>query len=312
MRRSTRGWHMSEVRAAAAAALPGQRVPEMLGPRFLPGGAFVRRLGRRGTLIAGGGMLAAILLASVFAAQITPYDPIAQNLRNTLQPPGLAHPFGTDNFGRDVFSRVLHAARTDIQIGFFCVLFPWLLGSLLGAVAGYLGGLVDTVVMRTVDTFMAFPFLIMAIGVIAVLGPGVTSMYVALTLSGWSMYARIVRAEVLVARRSDYVLAARAMGYSDARIVLRHILPNVVTPTIIFAVTSMVLVILATVTLSFLGLGLPPPTPTWGTMIAEGRNFIFTAWWMVTLPGLAIVVTGLALSLLGDGVADLLRGESSR
>lgn len=305
---------MSEARAPAAGAepLPGQRVPEMLGPRFLPRGAFVRRIGRRGTLVAGGGMLAVILLASIFAEYVTPYDPIEQNLRNTLRPPSLVHPFGTDNFGRDVFSRVLHAARVDIQIGVLCVLFPWLLGSLLGAIAGYVGGLVDTVVMRTVDTFMAFPFLIMAIGVIAVLGPGVTSMYIALTLSGWSMYARIVRAEVLVARRSDYVLAARALGYRDSRIVLRHILPNVITPTIIFAMTSMVLVILSTVTLSFLGLGLPPPTPTWGTMIAEGRNFIFTAWWMVTLPGIAIVVVGLALSLLGDGIADLLRGEGSR
>lgn len=284
---------------------------EPLGPRPAPR-SFVRVLGRRATLVTGGGLLAAILLASLFASHLTPYDPIVQDLRNTLQPPSLAHPFGTDNFGRDVFARVLHAAKTDIRIGFLCVLFPWIIGSLLGAIAGYVGGIVDTVVMRTVDTFMAFPFLIMAIGVIAVLGPGVTSMYIALTLSGWSMYARIVRAEVLVARKSAYVMAAQALGYTDARILLRHVLPNVITPTIIFAVTSMVLVILSTITLSFLGLGLPPPQPTWGTMIAEARNFIFTAWWMITLPGLAIVVTGLALSLLGDGIADLLRGGQGR
>ena len=282
-----------------------------LGP-LAPRGAFVRAIGRRGTLLIGGGLILAILLASIFATWITPYDPITQNLRNTLRPPGWTHPFGTDNYGRDVFSRVLHAAKTDIRIGFLCVLFPWIIGSILGAIAGYLGGIVDTIVMRTVDTFTAFPFLIMAIGVIAVLGPGTTSMYIALTLSGWSIYARIVRAEVLVARKSDYVLAARALGYADARILLRHILPNVITPTVIFAMTSMVLVILSTVTLSFLGLGLPPPQPTWGTMIAEGRSFIFTAWWMVTLPGFAIVLVGLALSLFGDGVADLLRGEGSR
>lgn len=257
-------------------------------------------------------MLTIILLASLFASDISPYDPIAQNLRNTLQPPSLTHPFGTDNFGRDIFSRVLHAAKVDVTIGFLCVLFPWILGSILGAIAGYVGGMIDTIVMRTVDTFMAFPFLIMAIGAIAVLGPGVTSMCIALTLSGWSIYARIVRAEVLVARKSDYVLAARALGYPDTRILLRHILPNVITPTIIFAVTSMVLVILSTVTLSFLGLGIPPPAPTWGSMIAEGKNFIFTAWWIITLPGIAIVVVGLALSLLGDGVAALLRGESGR
>jgi peptide/nickel transport system permease protein len=290
---------------------PSAGVNSPLGP-LAPRGAFVRVIGRRGTLLVGGGLIIAILLASIFASWLTPYDPITQNLRNTLRPPSWIHPFGTDNYGRDVFSRVLHAAKTDIRIGFFCVLFPWIIGSVLGAIAGYLGGLVDTIVMRTVDTFTAFPFLIMAIGVIAVLGPGTTSMYIALTLSGWSIYARIVRAEVLVARKSDYVLAARALGYGDTRILLRHILPNVITPTVIFAMTSMVLVILSTVTLSFLGLGLPPPQPTWGTMIAEGRSFIFTAWWMVTLPGLAIVLVGLALSLFGDGVADLLRGEASR
>lgn len=297
--------------ATSAHAEESGRAAAVHGP-LAPRGAFVRLMGRRGALVVGAVLLAVILLASIFANWITPYDPITQNLRNTLRPPSWAHPFGTDNFGRDVFSRVLHAAKLDVRIGFFCVLFPWILGSVLGAIAGYVGGIVDTVVMRTVDTFTAFPFLIMAIGVIAVLGPGITSMYIALTLSGWSIYARIVRAEVLVARKSEYVLAARALGYNDVRILLRHILPNVITPTVIFAMTSIVLVILSTVTLSFLGLGVPPPTPTWGTMIAEGKSFIFTAWWMVTLPGLAIVVVGLALSLLGDGVADVLRGEGSR
>jgi peptide/nickel transport system permease protein len=294
---------MTEARAGG----PALRAPGL--PRT---GDLVRMLGRRATLTVGGGLLTLIVLASIFADHITPYDPIAQNLRNTLRPPSWDHPFGTDNFGRDVFSRVLHAAKLDIRIGVLCVFFPWALGSVLGAVAGYLGGIVDTIVMRLVDTFTAFPFLITAIGAIAVLGPGVTSMYIALTISGWSIYARIVRAEVLVARRSDYVLAARALGYSDLRILLRHILPNVVTPTVIFAMTSIVLVILSTVTLSFLGLGVPPPTPTWGTMIAEGRSFIFTSWWMVTLPGLAIVLVGLCLSLVGDGVADLLRGGDRR
>jgi peptide/nickel transport system permease protein len=208
-----------------------------------------------------------------------------------------------------VFTRVLYAAQIDLRIGFLCVFFPWVLGSVLGALAGYFGGIADTVIMRTVDTFTAFPFLVMAIGVIAILGPGVTSLYIALTLAGWSMYARIVRAEVLVAKRSEYVLAARALGYSHARIMFRHILPNVITPAIIFAMTDIILVILSTTTLAFLGLGLPPPTPTWGTMIAEGKNFIFTAWWMVTLPGLAIVLVGVALSLFGDGVADWLRNR---
>lgn len=270
-------------------------------------GALVRLVGQRGAMGAGAVILTLFIGASLLAPWISPYDPVDQNLRGALKPPSWEHLFGTDNFGRDVFTRVLYAAKIDLRIGFLCVFFPWVLGTILGALAGYFGGFVDTVIMRTVDTFTAFPFLIMAIGVIAVLGPGVTSMYIALTLAGWSMYARIVRAEVLVVKRAEYILAARALGYSHARILARHVLPNIITPTIIFAMTDIVLVILSTTTLAFLGLGLPPPTPTWGTMIAEGRSFIFTAWWMVTLPGLAIVVVGIALSLLGDGIADWLR-----
>ena len=262
---------------------------------------------RHAGLIVGATLLGAILLASLFASVISPYDPLQQDLRNTLQPPGWAHPFGTDNFGRDILSRVLHAAQLDLMIGFLCVVFPWILGTALGAMAGYFGGLVDTITMRVVDTFSAFPFLIMVIGIIAILGPGLVSMYVALTLAGWPMYARLVRAEVLVVKKAEYVLAARALGYQHGRIMFRHILPNVITPTIIFAMTDIVLVILSTTSLSFLGLGVQPPMAEWGIMISEGKGFILTAWWMVTLPGLAIVLVGLALSLLGDGIAKLLR-----
>jgi peptide/nickel transport system permease protein len=258
-------------------------------------------------LVTGAVILAVILLASIFASWIWPHDPLEQNLRNTLQPPSLAHPFGTDNFGRDIFSRVLHAAKLDLMIGFLCVFFPWLLGIVLGGIAGYFGGLTDSIIMRVVDTFSAFPFLVMVIGIIAIIGPGLTSLYIALTLAGWSMYARIVRAEVLVVRQAEYVLAARALGFGHVRIMFRHILPNVITPTIIFAMTDIVLVILSTTSLSFLGLGVQPPAPEWGIIISEGKGFILTAWWMVTLPGLAIVIVGLALSLFGDGVAKWLR-----
>lgn len=264
-------------------------------------------LGPNRGLYLGATILALILTASLFAGYLTPYDPIEQNLRDTLQPPSLAHWFGTDNFGRDIFSRVLHAAKLDLIIGFLCVVFPWMLGIALGGVAGYFGGLADTIIMRMVDTFTAFPFLIMVIGIIAILGPGLFGMYVALTLAGWSIYARIVRAEVLVIKKAEYVLAARALGYGHGRILFRHVLPNVITPTVIFAMTDMVLVILSTTSLSFLGLGVQPPTPEWGVMIAEGRGFILSAWWMVTLPGLAIVLVGVALSLFGDGVARRLR-----
>jgi peptide/nickel transport system permease protein len=262
---------------------------------------------QHGGLIVGAAILGVILVASLFADAISPYGPLQQNLRNTLQPPSWAHLFGTDNFGRDIFTRVLHAAKLDLMIAFLCVFFPWVLGTALGALAGYFGGIVETIVMRVVDTFSAFPFLVMAIGIIAVIGPGLTSLYIALTLAGWSIYARIVRAEVLVVRQSEYVLAARALGYGHLRIMFGHILPNVITPTIIFAMTDIVLVILSTVSLSFLGLGVQPPTAEWGIMLNEAKGFILTAWWMVTLPGIVIVIVGLSLSLVGDGIARLLR-----
>jgi peptide/nickel transport system permease protein len=260
-------------------------------------------------LIFGAAVLLTILVASIFAGQISPHDPIAQNLSNTLRPPSTEHPFGTDNFGRDIFSRVLHAAKLDLMIGVLCVLFPMIIGVLLGCLAGYLGGHTDTVIMRTVDTFTAFPFLVLVIAIIAIMGPGLYSMFVALTLAGWSAYTRIVRGEILVVKRAEYIQAARALGYSRSRIMFRHVLPNVVSPAVIFAMADIVLVILSTTALSFLGLGVQPPTPEWGSMIAEGRVYMMTAWWLVTLPGLAIVAVGLALSFFGDGLADLLRTE---
>jgi peptide/nickel transport system permease protein len=283
------------------------------GTRRQTGGWLTRwgspRWVRQLSLVTGASILLVVLFCSIFAAQISPYPPNQQNLANTLQPPSTEHPFGTDNFGRDVFSRTLHAAKLDVMIGVLCVLFPWIIGVLLGCLAGYLGGAADTVIMRTVDVFTAFPFLVLVIAIIAILGPGLTSMYVALTLAGWTAYTRIVRGEILVVKKSEFIQAARALGYGNLRIMLRHILPNVVTPAVIFAMADIVLVILSTTALSFLGLGVQPPTPEWGSMIAEGRTFMMTAWWMVTFPGLAIMVVGLGFSLLGDGLADLLRAE---
>jgi len=264
---------------------------------------------RQHSLMIGAISLCAFLLASIFAGQISPYDPIAQNLSNTLRPLSLEHPFGTDNFGRDIFSRVLHAAKLDVMVGVLCVLFPLLIGVSLGCIAGYFGGGAETVIMRLVDTFTAFPFLVLVIAIIAILGPGLISMVVALTLAGWRAYTRIVRGEILVVKRSEYIQAARALGFSIPRIMFRHVLPNVISPAIVFAAADIILVILSTTALSFLGLGVQPPTPEWGSMIAEGRVYIMTAWWLVTMPGLAIVFVGLALSFVGDGLADLLRTE---
>lgn len=263
----------------------------------------------KATLIVGALLMAGFLVLAFFPGQIAPYDPVEFDYSAILQPPSRDHLFGTDNFGRDVFSRTLHAAKLDMTIGVLCVLFPWIIGVLLGCLAGYLGGITDTIIMRTVDVFTAFPFLVLVIAIIAILGPGLVSMFVALTLAGWTAYTRIVRGEILVLKKSEFIQAARALGYSNTRIMLRHILPNVVTPALIFAMADIILVILSTTALSFLGLGVQPPTPEWGSMIAEGRTFIMTAWWMVTFPGLAIMLVGLGFSLFGDGLADLLRTE---
>jgi peptide/nickel transport system permease protein len=185
------------------------------------------------------------------------------------------------------------------------------LGTVLGSVAGYFGGWVDIIIMRLVDIVVAFPFFVLVIALVFVLGPGQKSIYVAITLVGWVSYARIIRGEILVAKRQEYVLAAQSGGLSSLRIMGRHLLPNVITQAIVYAMSDIVQDILAIVTLSYLGLGIQPPTPDWGTMISDGQNFLTTHWQLTTIPGLAVVITGLALSLIGDGLADLLRSGHS-
>lgn len=261
------------------------------------------------SMVVGAVMLVIILAASFLTSWFSPHTPIAQDLTNTLEPPSLAYPFGTDNYGRDIFTRVMVAAQLDMQIAFISILFPFIIGVTLGCLSGYLGGIVDTIVMRTVDIISAFPFMVLVIAIIAMLGPGLESMYVALTLVVWRSYARIVRGEILVLKKSEYVMAARALSFGNFRIMFRHILPNVVTPAIVFAMSDVVLILLSTTSLSFLGLGVQPPTAEWGNMVAEGRIYMTTAWWMITFPGLAIVTVGVALSLFGDGLVNLLRTE---
>jgi len=250
-----------------------------------------------------GGIIALSLLAPVISA----FDPIKPDYGQALKPPSATHLFGTDNFGRDIFTRTLYAARIDLQLGFFSVIFAWLLGNALGLLAGFFGGKVDALVMRLLDTVVAFPFLVLQIGIVAMLGPGVKNMYIGLTLVGWTAYTRLVRGEILVVRKLEYMDAARALGYRPRRQILRHALPNVITPTITFAMSDIVLCILSATALSFLGLGVQPPDPEWGQMITEGKTYLAQQWWMVTFPGLAIVLTGVGLSLLGDGLADHLR-----
>src|SRR5713226_270505 len=265
----------------------------------------LQKIGLNPTLLAGLVLLTLVVLVAISAPLLTPYDPIVQSLGDAFQPPlSPDHILGTDNFGRDMWSRIVYGTRLDLQIGLFSVLVPFVFGSLTGIATGYLGGWLDTFFMRVVDVLMAFPFLILVVAIMSILGPGLGNLYIAFGLVGWIPYARISRGETLAARNLEYVQAARTIGCTTQRIMLRHILPNVIGPGLVYVFTGMVLAILIGATLSYLGLGPQPPTPEWGAMIAAGRQFLLQAWWLTALPGLALLVLGVALSLIGDGLAD--------
>jgi peptide/nickel transport system permease protein len=261
---------------------------------------------RNGTLVAGIVVVGGLVLVAILAPWLTPYSPVNQNLVDALQGPSAAHWLGTDQFGRDVLTRVIWSTRVDLRIGFLAVLIPFVAGSILGGLAGYFGGWLDVVVMRLVDIFFAFPFYVMVIALVFVLGAGETSIYLAIATVSWVSYAKIVRGEVLVAKQQDWVTAARLGGFSHLRVLARHIGPNVLSQAIIYAMSDIVQDIMAIVTLGYLGLGIAPPTAEWGSMIADGQQFITTQWQQATIPGLAVVITSLGLSWLGDGLSDLL------
>jgi peptide/nickel transport system permease protein len=265
--------------------------------------------GRAKTII-GGAIVGLTVLVALLAPLIAPYGPDDQDLLSALSPPTWSHPFGTDQFGRDVLSRTLFAARLDLQIAFIATVFCFVLGVLLGLGGGYFGGVADQLVGRLVDLVIAFPSIVFIIALIAFLGNSMTSLYIALTVTGWTAYTRILRGEVLTVKSLPYVASARALGYKNGRIIFRHVLPNVVTPAGLFWITDMVGTILLVTSLSYLGLGPQPPTAEWGAMIAEARPFLLEAWWIPLFPGLAIMVTGIGLALLGDGLADRLRPEA--
>ena len=262
---------------------------------------------RSRNLILGAVMIACIVAVAVFAPSIAPHGPQDTDYSARLIPPSREHLFGTDNLGRDIFSRVLYGASIDLQVGIISVLPPFLIGTLLGCLAGYYGGRIDNVVMRAADVIQAFPFLILIIAIVAVLGIGLTSVYIAVALVAWVSYARLIRGEILVAKNQEYVDAARSLGGSDGRVIARHLLPNVITSALVFATTDVVLYIVLVTSLSYLGLAARPPSPEWGAMITEGRTFMASAWWISLFPGLAVVVTGIAFSVFGDGLADALR-----
>ncbi|WP_210308051.1 ABC transporter permease [Mesorhizobium huakuii] len=262
------------------------------------------------TLIIGGAVTLAWIILATLAPVLTSFDPIKVDVMQALKPPGAEHWFGTDAIGRDVLVRTLFAARCDLAMAFFGVVGPIVLGTIIGLIAGYLGGRIDAVLMRILEVTVSFPYFVLVIAIVAVLGPGLKSYFISLTLVNWVSYARLVRSQAMVLRGADFVLAARGMGFGHSRIMLFHILPNAIVPSIVFVMTDAVLAIVLGSSLGFLGLGVQPPTPEWGAMIADGQTYLTTAWWIAIFPGVAICLLALGLSLTADGLARLLNTES--
>ncbi len=265
-----------------------------------------RRLRRSWSLVAGAIVLSLVVLSAIFAPQISPYDPIDQDFASQLLPPSASHLFGTDEFGRDIFSRVVFGARVALQVGVLADAIAVALGVLLGVAAGFFAGWLDAIITRLIDVMLAFPYLLLAMIVVAILGPGLTNAMVAIAIVYTPRIARVVRGVVLSVKEQDFVEAARGTGTGSLRILARHILPNIVSPIIVMATLTVGFMIVETAGLSFLGLGASPPTPEWGSMLATGRSFMLTAPWIATFPGLAILVTVVAFNLMGDGLRDLL------
>jgi len=250
--------------------------------------------------------------AALLAPQIAPWDPGRQVLLKRLRPPmwearGLReHPLGTDHLGRDILSRILYGGRISLGVGLSAVTLSCLIGVTLGLLAGFHGGRTDAFIMRVVDVFLAIPYILLAMGVVFALGPSLLNVIVVMAVTRWVQFARIVRADVLSIREREFVSGARARGSRSLRLLLRHVLPNALTPIIVIATLELAFMIIYESALSFLGLGVQPPTPTWGWMLSDGRNYVATAWWLATFPGLAIMLTVLAVNLLGDWLRDTL------
>ena len=277
------------------------------GTGMLPSAPARRRLKATPTFVIGATIIAVSLLLAIFPQYLSPYNPTAFDYKAVLKRPSFAHPFGTDNFGRDILTRTIWAYRVDMQIALFCTLVPVIFGTLVGAIVGYCGGWLESLFGRIVDGIITFPFLVLVIAIVAVLGPGLLNLYIAVSVVGWVFYAKLIVAEFQVQKRLDYAAAARVMGYSTTRIILRHLLPNAITGALVYWMTDMALSILLGSSLGYLGLGAQPPTAEWGVLIADGKNYMKTAWWISIFPGIAIVLTGLGFSLLGDGLSDMLR-----
>jgi peptide/nickel transport system permease protein len=301
----------SSIPASAAAEAPG------VAAQAAAAGRRARRT--RALTLAGAGFVVLLVLLAGAAPWIAPHDPLRQSLRARLHAPtleaadGHARLLGTDHLGRDVLSRVIYGARVSLLVGFAAVIVGGLVGSALGLLAGFRGGWTDSVIMTLADAQLAFPFILLAIGIIAVLGPSFPTLIVVIGLSGWVAYARVLRSQVLSLRSREFVDAIHALGGSVPRILLRHIVPNVLSSLVVIATLELARAIVLEATLSFLGLGIQPPTPSWGGMVHEGREYLDTAWWISTCPGLILMATSIVVSRTGDWLRDLLdptlRGE---
>lgn len=277
-----------------------------LKPFLLNAVAFIARLGRNFSSAFGLVVIGALLVTALFAPWIATHDPLAQNLSNVLRPPGDGHLFGTDELGRDVFSRVVYGSRITLRIIFLVSIIVGPIGLLIGTVSGYLGGWYDTVMMRITDIFLSFPGLILSLAFVAALGPDLNNAIIAIAITSWPPIARLARAETLTFRSADYVSAARIQGASPLRIIVKSIMPMCMPSVLVRVTLSMATVILTAAGLGFLGLGAQPPAPEWGAMMATGRRYMLDSWWLVTFPGAAILLVSLAFNLVGDGLRDAL------
>jgi peptide/nickel transport system permease protein len=257
-------------------------------------------------------MVLGVIFSAVLAPWISPHDPILQDVEKRLFPPMWqegADPnylLGTDHLGRDIVSRLIYGARISIVVSVSAVALSAMLGTLIGLFSGYYGGKVDNIFMRIADVQLAFPFILLAIAIIAVLGPNLQNIILTMAITGWVIYARVVRAEVLSLREKEFITSVRALGGSNGRIIFKHLFPNVVPPIIVIVTLEMARMIIMEAALSFLGLGIQPPTPTWGGMLADGRVYLVTSWWLATFPGLVIMLVVLGINLLGNWLRDML------
>jgi peptide/nickel transport system permease protein len=299
---------MTTLRAWLQDPSPTSRRQARLGQMWL---AWLR-IRRNRLAMAGLVIVSILLLVAALAPWIAPHDPFVQNLGNRLKPPGTpGYWLGTDDFGRDILSRIIHGARITLYIIALVAVTAPVLGLLVGTVSGYFGGWIDAVLMRLTDIFLAFPRLILALALVAVLGPGIENAVLAIALTAWPPYARVARAETLTIRSSDYIAAVRLQGAGAPRIIAGHVVPMCLPSVIIRVTLDMAGVILIAAGLGFLGLGVQPPLPEWGLMISSGRKFLFEQWWVATMPGLAIFIVSLGFNLLGDGLRDVLDPKSA-